>query len=63
MPFPKDIIQPLVDKRSEILHSIRQIFLSNEDAISLAKEVRRNLCEGMNLAKNRWSRSLADRIR
>ena len=58
----KSIVQPLVDKRSEILHSIRQNVYSNEDAIILAKEVRRNLREGIELAKNRWSRHLADRI-
>ena len=58
----KSIVQPLVDKRSEILNSIRQNGYSNEDAINSAKEVRRNLRELIELAKNRWSRHLADRI-
>ena len=58
--FSKGIIQPLVDKRSEVLHSIRHNVYSNEGAISLEKEVRRNLREGIDSVKNRWSRHLAD---
>ena len=38
--FSKNIIQPLVDKRSEVLNYIRQFF-SNEDAISLAREAKK----------------------
>ena len=40
--FSKGIIQPLVDKRSVVLHSIRHNVYSNEGAISLKREVRRN---------------------
>ena len=60
--FSEGVIQPLIYKRSEVLHSIRQNIYSNEDAISLAKVVRLNLREGIDLAKDRWSRHLADRI-
>ena len=36
--FSNFFIQPLVDKRSEVLNSIRQNIFLNEDAISLARE-------------------------
>ena len=58
----KDIIQPLDDKRSEVLHFICQIFPSNEDTISLAKEVRRNLREGISLEEKIRPRHLTDKI-
>ena len=60
--FSKNIIQPLVDKRSEVLNSIRQNVFSNEDTISLVKEGNNNLIEGIQFAKNCWSNHLADRI-
>ena len=40
--YSKNIIQPLVDKRSEVLNSIRQKTFSDEDAISFAREARKN---------------------
>ena len=60
--YPKIIIQPLVDKRSEVLDSIRQNSLSDEDAISFAREARKKVLEGIEVAKNRWPRHLVDRI-
>ena len=49
----KNITQPLVDKRSEVLNSIRQNIFLNEDAISLAREAKKHLSEGIQLATNR----------
>ena len=46
----------------DVMFIIYTYFHTNENAISSAKEVRRNLREGINLANNRWSRHLADRI-
>ena len=60
--YSKDIIQPLVDKRSEVLNSIRQNVFSDEDAISFAREARKNVMEETDLAKKRWSSHLTDRI-
>ena len=36
------------------------MFFSDEDAISFAREAKKNILEGIELAKNRWSRHLAD---
>ena len=38
------------------------MLFSDEDAISFAREARKNILEGIELAKNRWSRRLADWI-
>ena len=39
--YSNNIIQPLVDKRSEVLNSIRQNSFSDKDAISIAREARK----------------------
>ena len=57
-----NIIQPLVDKRSEVLNSIRQNIFSDEDTIYFVREARKHLLEGIDLTKKRWSRHLSDRI-
>ena len=58
----KHILQPLIDKRSTVLNDIRQLDYSTSEAKEMAKEARKNLSEGISLAKSRWSGKLADRI-
>ena len=58
----KHILQPLIGKRSTVLNDIRQLDYSTSTAKEMAKEARKNLSEGISLAKSRWSGKLADRI-
>ena len=58
----RHILEPLIDKRSTVLNDIRQLNYSTTTAKEMAKEARKNLSEGIYLAKSRWSGKLADRI-
>ena len=46
----KDIIKPLLEKRSKVLNLIRQSNFPKEQAIDMAKEVKFNLREAIELA-------------
>ena len=51
--FLRDILQPLIDERTEILNRIRQIDLDPKLAKHLASLARRNVNDGIVLAKSR----------
>ena len=60
--FSRDILQLLIDKRTEILNRIRQIDLDPKLAKHLASSARRNVNDGIVLAKSRWTHFLAETI-
>ena len=51
--YSKHILQPLIDQRSTVLNDIRQLDYSTTTAKEMAKESRKNLSEGISLAKSR----------
>ena len=57
-----DIIKPLMDERSRNLDLIRQKNFDVKTAKSMARTVKKNLQDGIELAKSRWSNHLAERI-
>ena len=60
--FSRYILQPLIDERTEILNRIRQIDLDPKLAKYLASSARRNVNDGSELAKSRWTHFLAEKI-
>ena len=58
----KDILAPLMEKRSKVLNLIRQNNFPQDRAINMAKEVKFNLREGIELAKSKWTEVLANII-
>ena len=56
--FSRYILQPLIDERTEILNRIRQIDLDPKLAKYLASSARRNVNDGSELAKSRWTHFL-----
>ena len=56
----KDIIKPLLDKRSKVLNLICQNNFPKEQAINMEKEVKLNLREGIELAKSKWTENLGN---
>ena len=59
--FSRDILQLLIDKRTEILNRIRQIDLDPKLAKHLASSARRDVNDGIVLAKQRWTHFLAEK--
>jgi len=58
----KDIVKPLLEKRSKVLNLIRQNNFPKEPYINMAKEVKFNLRESIQLAKSKWTENLANKI-
>ena len=54
----KDIIK----KRTKVLNLIRQNNFPQEQAIKMARDIKSNLREGIELAKSTWTENLANRI-
>ena len=60
--FSRDILQPLIDERTKILNKSRQIDLDPKLAKHLASSARRNVNDGIVLAKSRWTYFLAKKM-
>ena len=58
----KDIIKPLLEKRTKVLNLIRKNNFPQEQAIKIARDIKSNLREGIELAKSTWTENLANRI-
>ena len=58
----KGIVKPLLEKSSKVLNLIRQNNFPKEEAINMAKEVKFNLRESIQLAKSKWTENLANKI-
>ena len=58
----RNILQPLIDERTKILNKIRQIDLDPKLAKHLASSARRNVNDGIVLAKSRWTNFLAEKF-
>ena len=57
-----DILKPLMDERLRTLDLIRQNFFYVKTAKSMARTVKKNLLDGIEFTKSRWSNHLAERI-
>ena len=57
-----DILKPLMYERSRTLDLIRQKKFDVKTAKSMARTVKKNLQDGIELAKSRWSNHLAEKI-
>ena len=51
-----------MDKRTQVLDLLRQEVLNSDNAKKFAKEARKNMIDGIELAKYKWSNQLAGRI-
>ena len=58
----KGIVKLLLEKSSKVLNLIRQNNFPKEEAINMAKEVKFNLREGIQLTKSKWTENLANKI-
>ena len=60
--FSKDLLDPLMIIRTEILDSVRQGKFTSTQAKIMCRDARRNLKEGISVAKSNWTSCLSERI-